>query len=137
MIGGFDGELHFRPPAPDEWCIVEIVGLLGDIESRYRGRFERIVSEDTPQVPAIWPSPMPDPLPQLSNVVAVFEHERAKTVAFLETLALGAWQRGANHATLGSITLLKQVQGLIDHDEEHLKQILQTLMMLEVDQRSE
>ena len=45
-IGGFDGELHYRPPAPDEWCIVEIVGLLGDIESRYRGRFERIVSED-------------------------------------------------------------------------------------------
>ena len=80
---------------------------------------------------------MPDPLPQLSSAVAVFEHERAMTVAFLETLALGAWQRGAHLATLGSSTLLKQVQGLIDHDEEHLKQILQTLMMLEVDQRSE
>ncbi len=87
MVGDSDVEKACMLPGRDQWCLIEILVHLGDIEARYRSRLERILSENTPQVPAIWPSPMPDPLPRLHDVLAVFQHERAKTVAFLSSLA--------------------------------------------------
>jgi uncharacterized damage-inducible protein DinB len=137
MLDGCDGEWLYRPPAPDEWCVAQTVWHLGDVEARYRQRLERIVTEDTPQVPAIWPGPAPEPLPRIRHAVTVFEQERSRTVAFLTSLKPDAWQRGVHHATLGLSTLQKQVQALIDHDEEHLEQILQTFRMREAGRRSE
>ena len=137
LLDGFEGEFLYHSPAPDEWSIAQIVWHLGDVESRYRQRLERIVAEDTPQVPAVWPSPAPEPLPQVVNALAVFEQERGKTIAKLTRLTPDAWQRGVQHATLGSSTLKKQVQGLIDHDGEHLKQILRMMGRVEAGRLSD
>lgn len=119
-----------RRPWPEEWCAVEVVVHLSDVEYRYRARLKRIASEDNLQVPAIWPRSMPDPLPPLSEALANFRDERAKTVAFLSTLATEAWESPAHHATLGATTVCKQVQGLIAHDEDHLHQIVQTMKVV-------
>jgi len=73
---------------------------------------------------------MPDPLPLLPEALADFRDERARTVAFLSALAPEAWERPAHHATLGATTVRKQVQGLIAHDEDHLRQIVQAMQMV-------
>ena len=127
ILGDLDEDMAHHRPEQDEWCIIEILVHLGDVESRYRGRLGRIVSEDSPHVPSIWPIQMPDPLPSFSDVFVIFQHERTKTINFLSNLAPDEWQRAVYHATLGPSTLLKQVQGLIAHDEDHLNQIVQTL----------
>ncbi len=119
-----------RRPSPNEWCVIEVVVHLGDVEHRYRARLKRIASEDNLQVPAIWPRSMPEPLPALSEALASFGDERAETVAFLSALASKAWERPAQHATLGATTICKQVQGLIAHDENHLNQIMQTIELI-------
>jgi len=130
VLADVDGDIARRRPSPEEWCVVEAVVHLSDVEPRYRARLERIVTEDAPQVPAIWPRSMPDPLPLLREALANFRNERAKTVAFLSALAPGAWERPAHHATLGATTVRKQVQGLIAHDEDHLTQIVQTMELV-------
>ena len=127
ILSNLDEDMAHRHPTQDEWCIIEILVHLGDVESRYRGRLECILSEDSPHVSSIWPNPMPDPLPSYSDALAIFRYERTKTIDFLSNLAPEKWQRTVYHATLGPSTLLKQVQGLIDHDEDHLNQIVQTL----------
>ena len=127
MLGDLDEEVAHHRPEQEEWCIVEILVHLGDVESRYRERLGRIVSEDSPHVPSIWPIQMPDPLPPFCDAFAIFQHERTKTINFLSNLAPNEWQREVHHATLGPSTLRKQVQGLIAHDEDHLNQIGLTL----------
>jgi hypothetical protein len=127
MLTELDEEVARRCPLPEEWCVVEAVVHLADVEPRYRTRLERITAEDNLQVPAIWPRAMPDPLPSLPEALAHFGDERAKTVAFLSPLGIEAWERPAQHATLGATTLRKQVQGLIEHDENHLRQIVQAV----------
>ena len=127
MLADADEKIARRRPSPEEWCVAEVVVHLGDVEPRYRARLECIVTEDAPQVPAIWPRSMPDPLPLLSEALANFRNERAKTVAFLSSLSPEAWERPAHHTTLGATTVRKQVQGLITHDEDHLNQIVQTI----------
>ena len=126
-LDDLDEDMVYRRPEQNEWCIVEILIHLGDVESRYRGRLGRILSEDSPKVPSIWPSPIPDPLPSFPDAFAIFQHERTKTIDFLSNLEPEEWQREAYHATLGPSTMLKQVQGLITHDEDHLNQIIQAL----------
>lgn len=130
MLADVDNGFARRRPSPEEWCVVEVVVHLSDVEPRYRARLKRIASEDTPQVPAIWPRPMSDPLPLLPEALASFRDERAKTVAFLSALVPEAWERPAHHATLGATTMRKQMQGLVAHDEDHLNQIVQTMELV-------
>lgn len=130
MLADVDEDIARRRPLPEEWCVVEVVVHLSDVEPRYRARLERIVTEDAPQVPAIWPRPMPDPLPLLREALKDFRDERAKTAARLSALSLQAWERPAHHATLGATTVRRQVQGLIAHDEDHLNQIVQTIELV-------
>lgn len=76
-------------------------------------------------MPATWPRSMLDPLPPLSETLANFRHERVKIAAFLSTLVHEVWQHPAYHATLGATTLRKQVQGLIAHDEDRMRQVVE------------
>lgn len=130
MLADVDENIACHGPSPEEWCIVEVIVHLSDVEPRYRARLKRIASEDPPQVPAIWTRSMLDPLPLSGETLANFRDERAKTVAFLSALVHGAWQRPAHHATLGATTLRKQVQLLIAHDEDHLNQTVQTVELV-------
>lgn len=131
LLADLGEDAAHRRPSPEEWCVVEVVVHLGDVEPRYRARLERIASEDNPQVPAIWPRPMPDPLPPPDEALAYFRDERTRTVDFLSTLEAGAWDRRAHHATLGATTLLEQVRNLIEHDDNHLHQIVQAIETIE------
>ena len=130
MVAEIDEDTARRHPLPEEWCIIENITHLSDVEPRYRARLERIALEDNPQVPAIWPRSMPDPLPLLSGVLADFCDERARTMEFLSAIKSDEWERPAYHATLGATTLRMQVQGLLDHDEDHLRQIAQIVKLV-------
>jgi hypothetical protein len=127
LVEGHDHEIIRRHPAPDEWSVVKTVFHLSDIEPQYRERLKQIVEEDMPEVPAIWPSPFPDPLPSLLKSLNCFHTERAITVNFITALPPGVWERKAHHATLGTVTIRDQVQSLLSHDEEHLCQIIEIL----------
>jgi uncharacterized damage-inducible protein DinB len=127
LVEGLDNEIIHRHPALDEWNVAETVFHLRDIEPQYRARLKRIVVEDTPKVPAIWPSPIPDPLPSLIESMDSFRIERAITIDFLSALPPEAWERQAHHATLGTVNIHDQVKSLLEHDEDHFYQIVDIL----------
>lgn len=111
-------------PHPDAWCIADVVAHLADMEERYLARLRRVVAEENPTVPELFPDlqahDLACPLPEL---LALFCERRAATVAFLAGLEQIQWGRRLVHATLGPTRLRDQVQALVSHDNEHLEQI--------------
>ena len=121
---------HVRP-ADGEWCAAEIVAHLCDIETRYRERFEQVLSEADPDLPPLLPRPEAyDPAAPLAGLVVRFAAERQATLTRLRTLPPGDWQRPATKR--GQPTTLRWlVQGLVEHDTEHLTQLATVRQRLE------
>jgi uncharacterized damage-inducible protein DinB len=112
-------------PAPDAWCIKDVIAHLLDIEPHFRARFERMLAEDNPREPALVPDPAAHDLARPApDLIAGFAAERARTTALLAALTHQQWLRTCQHEAFGPTRLRKQVEILIGHDNEHLAQIV-------------
>lgn len=112
-------------PAPDQWCIKDVIAHLAEVEVKYRARFVRIVEQDNPREPLIQPNPAAHDLTKdVKDLIDVFAAERATTVNYLRGLTHPQWLRTCIHETLGVTKLRRQVEILIGHDNEHLAQIV-------------
>jgi uncharacterized damage-inducible protein DinB len=114
----------------DGWSLNEVLTHLVYVEGRYLKRLQRIVAEDNPTVPAIQPEDTPlisETFQQedTADLLLQFKECRAETITFLKTLSPGQWQRPAIHEHTGKTTLRFLVQLLIEHDIEHMNQIVQ------------
>ena len=74
-------------PAPDEWCIADVVAHLSYCEAPYLARLRRVVEQDNPFEPALLPDESAHDLAlPLADLLAAFVARRADTVAFLTGL---------------------------------------------------
>lgn len=114
-------------PSEDRWSISEVLAHLADVERMFRGRVERMVKEDVPQL---------EPYDQNAAYAAgqyssgaardhlrSFCHERDRSLAFLQYLPGAALARAALHAELGRITVAELLNEWAFHDLGHLRQI--------------
>ena len=117
--------VHQRP-TPEDWSIANVLVHLAVLEQRYLARLQKIVVEERPFLPTLHPEtqPQPDPRPVAELVTAV-QNTRQQTLTFLHSLKAGDWQRTAVHETLGATKLRFMVQRLVEHDTEHLNQIIE------------
>ncbi len=112
-------------PTEHAWCIADIVAHLADIEVRYMIRLRQIITEDRPTVPSIDPDPAAHDLSRpLTDLCDTFSARRAETIAFLRSLEQRDWARPLIHTTAGPSRFRDQIQALIDHDSDHLAQIV-------------
>ncbi|MFZ0548684.1 MAG: DinB family protein [Candidatus Promineifilaceae bacterium] len=110
----------------DGWTLSEVLSHLIYVEERYRERLRRVVEEENPTIPFILPENTPFITgAETADLLTQFKESRAETVAFLKSLSPGQWQRSAVHETTGRTTLRFLVQILIEHDIEHMNQIVQ------------
>jgi DinB superfamily len=119
-------------PAPDEWCIADVVAHLGYCEAPYLARLRRVVEQDNPFEPALLPDERAHELARpLADLLEAFVSRRAETVAFLSGLEQRDWGRALVHATIGPTKLRDQVQELVAHDNLHLEQVVTLREQLE------
>ena len=112
-------------PAPDEWCIADVVAHLSYCEAPYLARLRRVVEQENPLEPALLPDERAHDLARpLPDLLAAFVARRAETVVFLASLEQRDWGRPLVHATIGPTKLRDQVQELVAHDNLHLEQIV-------------
>ncbi len=112
-------------PAPDAWCIKDVIAHLADIEERFLARFARMVEQDNPHEPALAPDLLRHDLSRdLSSLIGDFGERRAATVRYLRGLTHQQWLRTCICETYGVTKLRRQVEILIGHDNEHLAQIV-------------
>ncbi len=110
----------------ESWTIQEVLTHLVYVEGANHVRFQRIIDETNPTVPEIRPDDTPfDETSSTAEQLTQFKVARAKTIMMLKALSPGQWQRPAVHATMGKTTLRFMVQLLIEHDIEHLNQMVE------------
>lgn len=124
MLRPVTDELALRRPASGGWCIVELVAHLGYTEELMLARVRRVAAEDTPTVEVIEDGSGHDTALPLAEHLARFLERREATLAFLRGLGQAQWARPLIHPESGPARLRDQVQALVDHDSEHLAEIL-------------
>ena len=133
MLRGVDDADDARRPAGDQWSMADVVNHLVDVEQRYRQRLQRVLEEQEPWLPYMHPDEQAhDPRAPLSTLMGRFKEQRAQTMVLLKEIGPGDWQRRAVHETKGNVTLRFLVQYLVDHDIQHLNQIVEIQQQLQM-----
>ncbi len=137
LLRPVDAASALARPAPDAWCIADVVAHLGYIEPLYLARLRRIAEQDNPYEPTLHPNTSAHDLTRpLSELFDEFAAQREATLAFLAALNQRDWGRPLVHETLGPSRLRDQVQALVTHDNNHLEQIIMLRERLEATRSS-
>ncbi len=124
MTQGVDPDDARRRPALEHWSLADVVSHLVDIEKRYRAQMQRVVAEAHPVWRYLHPAEATHDLQTpLDALTEQFQVARAETLAFLEGLPAGIWQRKVQHETVGEISVRFLVQRWVEHDTAHLSQL--------------
>lgn len=114
-----------RATAPGEWSPEEILAHLVDVEGRYLARLRRVSLEQDPRLVPIRPDEAAyDRQVEREVLLRQYAAARAETLNFVKELAPADWKRTAIHPSWGKVTLQILVQNLIEHDREHIIQII-------------
>jgi hypothetical protein len=125
---GLDAAALRARPQPGEWCLIEVMAHLADLEhALFLPRLRRMATEDRPAFeafdPAAWARSRDHGAREFAADLEVFRRARAETVAFLERLPAGAVERLGVSGHFGPMTLAQYATHLADHDLEHLAQM--------------
>lgn len=136
LLRPVDDQALRRQAAQGEWSAAAVLIHFAQVEKAYRQRLQRIAHEDEPHVPYIHPDvgEIAEDV-RAADLLREFESERSQTIAFLQELSPGGWQRPAIHETIGRTTLRYQVQNLVDHDIEHTNQLVGVLQKMRLETR--
>jgi hypothetical protein len=120
--------LRWRP-APEEWCVLEVVGHLIETEERgFAGRIRTILAEERPQFSTWDPSTVArerqDEQRDSAQLLAEFSGRRIASAALVESLTNADLTRGGDHPEVGFLTINDLLHEWIHHDANHLRQIL-------------
>ena len=122
-------------PAPDEWCVTEMLCHWRDVESEVNlPRLQQILQSDDPFLPGKDTDPWAAERRYIqqdgSQALADFIQARQQLLARLVPLAPEAWNRPARHAILGHTHLGELVEIISSHDRLHLQQLHHSLQRL-------
>ena len=127
-------QLTWRP-APDAWCINEVIGHLIEAEQRgFAGRLRQILEHDHPRLEP-WDQPAVararrDGEREARELLQTFEHLRTASIRLLEGLVPEQCARSGHHPVVGDITVQDLLAEWVFHDRTHLQQILDTVKAL-------
>jgi hypothetical protein len=123
------GELLGWRPAPEEWCVLEVVGHLIETEERgFAGRIHMILAEERPQFTTWDPSAVArerqDERRDPAELLAEFTERRTASITLVQTLTATDLDRGGDHPEVGFLTVNDLLHEWIHHDSNHLRQML-------------
>lgn len=127
-VSGLSDKVLRYKPAPEKWCILEILGHLSDIETVYAYRLRQMLADTKPVIAPMdqdaWARNLDylrTPAPEL---VALYGLNRHHTVQLLRPLAGDDLEKSAYHPELKrEVTVAEMVERLGMHGANHLQQI--------------
>jgi len=125
--GGDDRTLRSKP-APDKWCILEILGHLADIEVLYGYRMRQMIADREPVLAPIDQNDWARNLGYLegspSDFLAAYQAARRANLRLLRRLEATDLAKGAFHPEKGRQVTLEELIGMmVIHDPNHAGQI--------------
>jgi hypothetical protein len=122
-----DRTLRYKP-APDKWCILEILGHLADIEVLYGYRVRQMIADREPTLAPIdqddWARNLGYMEGAPSDFLAAYQTARRANVRLLRRLEATDLDQGAFHPEKGRKVTLEELIGMmVIHDPNHAAQI--------------
>lgn len=127
VLGLPDKALRYKP-APDKWCILEILGHLADIEIVYAYRLRQMLADKKPVIAPMdqddWARNlgyMETPVPEL---IALYGLNRHHNLQLLRRLKPGDLGKSAYHPEMKQdVTVAEYIEKIGTHGANHLAQI--------------
>ena len=121
--------LHYKP-APEKWCVLEILGHLADVEIIYGYRLRQMLADTKPVIAPIDQDAWARNLNYLdsppSELVAFYGLGRHHNLRLLRNLKVSDLSKCAFHLeTQGQVTVADLVERMAGHGTAHLRQIEQ------------
>ena len=124
--GAAGPELDFKP-APDKWCVRQIVCHLADTEAVYVVRLRQALAEDNPVLHAFkgdaWAERLDYHRRKISHALETFRKLRTENYELLKEMPEEAFSRPCTHSEVGPWTLRDLILNGALHLEDHVKQI--------------
>src|SRR5215469_7018915 len=124
--GAAGPELDFKP-APDKWCVRQIVCHLADTEAVYVMRLRQVLAEDNPILHAfngdLWAERLDYSRRKISHALETFRKLRTENYELLKEMPEEAFSRPCTHSEVGPWTLRDLILNCSEHLEDHVKQI--------------
>ena len=122
-----DKTLRYKP-APDKWCILEILAHLADIEILYAHRIRQMLADKKPVVAPIdqddWARNLGYMSESAPELVALYGLNRHHTLQFLRRIKLADLGKTAFHSELQKdVNVAEYVERIGTHGANHLQQI--------------
>ena len=131
LFENLEEQLYLWKPAPDKWCLLEIICHLYDEEREdFRARVHHTLENPEKQMPKIdpvgWVMERKYIEQDYSMVLQNFLSERRYSVDWLSQLEDARWDNSYAHPQLGFITAKKFLSNWLAHDYLHIRQITKT-----------
>ncbi|MEM7112601.1 MAG: DinB family protein [Chloroflexota bacterium] len=128
LCAGLDDALLSWRPAPNEWCIKEVIGHLLAMDTLAFGdRIRLILSEDTPAMPGVDEKQIAierrDNERPISELLADFARERETAVSYLQQLPTDQLHRTGTFPVDRHFRASDFLYEWPYHDYDHIKQI--------------
>ena len=122
-----DKTLRYKP-APDKWCILEILAHLADIEILYAHRIRQMLADKKPVIAPIdqddWARNLGYMSESAPELVALYGLNRHHTLQLLRRIKLADLEKTAFHPELRkNVNVAEYVQRLSAHGANHLQEI--------------
>ena len=127
LLGKTHEEYTFKP-APDKWCMLEVLCHLVDEEKEdFRTRVEYVLRDPNEPLPAfdptVWPASRNYMNQNYERKVAEFLAERSKSIDWLESLVYPGWENTYQHPKLGPMSAELFLANWLAHDYIHVRQL--------------
>lgn len=128
LLAGLKPEDQRWKPAPEKWCILEVVCHLRDEEREDFGARLRstLLSPEQPWPkidPVAWATERRYMEQDFETMLAEFLEERERTVHWLNDHRNGAWHNAYPHPQLGPVSCDLLLANWVAHDLHHIRQI--------------
>jgi len=127
-VSGLSDKAIRYKPAPDKWCILEILAHLADMEILYAYRIRQMLADKDPVIAPIDQNAWAKNLGYLEStpaeLVALYGLNRHATLQLLSRLKAGDLEKSARHPELNRrVTVAEYVGMMSGHGPNHLAQI--------------
>ncbi len=127
-VSGLSAETLRYKPAPNKWCILEILAHLADMEILYAYRMRQMLADRDPVIAPIdqdaWAKNLGYMESSPPELVALYGLNRHANLQLLRRLKIDDLQKSARHPELDrAVTVADYVQMMSKHGPNHLEQI--------------
>ena len=127
-VAGVPNKVLRYKPAPDKWCILEILGHLVDMETLYAYRMRQMLADEKPLIAAIDQDAWARNLGYLQSnpmeLVALYGLNRHANLQLVRRLIASDLEKSAYHPELKrQVTVAEMIEKMSSHGPNHLQQI--------------